>query len=219
MGSGEQASRCPASRHQSRDRRPRRVHRPRPHNNLPAGIVLPVPRLSGGRKSDSGRPDANRGAGLNPVTAGGLVISAENVREPLLDGIAPGDLRAMSLPNTSMQRPPSKPSFGTGRSPRNAGRPVPRPASRCLGPLHGIDLTGIGWVIAGASPVPGTGQWGWPGRGASVTHVRTQTCRSSSSFSGERGRRKPPASYAERSCGSWRQRRCSPRVLNVGILR
>jgi len=48
-----------------------------------------------GRESDSGRPDANRGAGLNPVAAGGLVICAENVRDPLLGGIATGDLRAI----------------------------------------------------------------------------------------------------------------------------
>jgi len=48
-----------------------------------------------GRENGSGRPDANRGAGLNPVTAGGLVICAENVRDPLLDGIATGDLRAI----------------------------------------------------------------------------------------------------------------------------
>jgi hypothetical protein len=48
-----------------------------------------------GRESDSGRPDANRGAGFNPVTASGLVICAENVRDPLLDGIATGDLRAI----------------------------------------------------------------------------------------------------------------------------
>lgn len=48
-----------------------------------------------GRESDSGRPDANRGAGFNPVTTGGLVICAENVRDPLLDGIATGDLRAV----------------------------------------------------------------------------------------------------------------------------
>jgi hypothetical protein len=32
--------------------------------------------------------------GLNPAAAGGLVICAENVREPLLDGIATGDLHA-----------------------------------------------------------------------------------------------------------------------------
>lgn len=48
-----------------------------------------------GRESDSGRPDANRGAGLNSVTAGGLVICAENVRGPLADGIATGELRAI----------------------------------------------------------------------------------------------------------------------------
>ena len=33
--------------------------------------------------------------GLNPAEAGGLVICAENVRDPLLDGIATGDLRAI----------------------------------------------------------------------------------------------------------------------------
>jgi len=48
-----------------------------------------------GRENGSGRPDANRGAGLNPFTAGGLVICAKNVRDPLLDGIATGDLRAI----------------------------------------------------------------------------------------------------------------------------
>lgn len=48
-----------------------------------------------GRESDSGRPDVNRGTGLNPATAGGLVICAENVRGPLADGIATGDLRAI----------------------------------------------------------------------------------------------------------------------------
>jgi len=48
-----------------------------------------------GRESDSGRPDANRGAGLNLVTAGGLVICAENVRKPFLDEVATGDLRAI----------------------------------------------------------------------------------------------------------------------------
>lgn len=48
-----------------------------------------------GRESDSGRPDANRGAGFNPATAGGLVICAENVRDALLDGIASGDPRAI----------------------------------------------------------------------------------------------------------------------------
>ncbi len=48
-----------------------------------------------GRESDSGRPDVDRGAGLNPAPAGGLVICAENVREPVDDGIATGELRAI----------------------------------------------------------------------------------------------------------------------------
>lgn len=48
-----------------------------------------------GRESGSGRPDANWGAGLNSVTAGGLVICAENVRESVDDGIATGELRAI----------------------------------------------------------------------------------------------------------------------------
>lgn len=48
-----------------------------------------------GRESDSGRPDVNRGAGLNPAAPGGLVICAENVRGPLADGIATSDLRAI----------------------------------------------------------------------------------------------------------------------------
>nr|WP_253847331.1 hypothetical protein [Mycobacterium gordonae] len=48
-----------------------------------------------GRESDSGRPDVDRGAGLNPARAGGLVICAESVRDPLADGVATGDLRAI----------------------------------------------------------------------------------------------------------------------------
>jgi hypothetical protein len=48
-----------------------------------------------GRESDSGRPDVNRGTGLNPATAGGLVICAKTVRDPLHDGIATGALRAV----------------------------------------------------------------------------------------------------------------------------
>lgn len=48
-----------------------------------------------GRESDSGRPDVDRGAGLNPAMAGGLVICAENVRDQLADGIAAGELRAI----------------------------------------------------------------------------------------------------------------------------
>lgn len=48
-----------------------------------------------GRDSDSGRPDVDRGNGLNPAPAGGLVICAENVRDSLADGVATGDLRAI----------------------------------------------------------------------------------------------------------------------------
>ncbi|WP_241010741.1 rolling circle replication-associated protein [Mycobacterium camsae] len=48
-----------------------------------------------GRESDSGRPDVDRGNGLNPAPAGGLVICAENVRDSLADGVATGDLRAI----------------------------------------------------------------------------------------------------------------------------
>lgn len=48
-----------------------------------------------GRESGSGRPDVDRGTGLNPAPAGGLVICAENVRNPPADGLATGDLRAI----------------------------------------------------------------------------------------------------------------------------
>lgn len=48
-----------------------------------------------GRESDSGRPDVHRGAGLKPATAGGLVICAENVRNPPAAGFATGELRAI----------------------------------------------------------------------------------------------------------------------------
>jgi len=50
---------------------------------------------AGGRESDSGRPDAQRGTGLKPASGGGLVICAKSVRDPLLDGTATGDLRAV----------------------------------------------------------------------------------------------------------------------------
>lgn len=48
-----------------------------------------------GRESDSGRPDVDRGTGLHPARADGLVICAENVRDSLADGVATGDLRAI----------------------------------------------------------------------------------------------------------------------------
>lgn len=48
-----------------------------------------------GRESGSGRPDVDRGTGLNPARAGGLVICAENVRNPLAEGVATGELRAI----------------------------------------------------------------------------------------------------------------------------
>jgi hypothetical protein len=48
-----------------------------------------------GRESDSGRPDVNRGTGLNPVTANGLVICPKSVRAPLFDGIETGEPRAI----------------------------------------------------------------------------------------------------------------------------
>jgi hypothetical protein len=40
-----------------------------------------------GRESDSGRPDVNRGTGLNPATAGGLVICPKSVRDTVDDGV------------------------------------------------------------------------------------------------------------------------------------
>lgn len=51
-------------------------------------------RPQGGRATAIGRtsPEA---PSLNPATAGGLVICAENVREPVDDGIAAGELRAI----------------------------------------------------------------------------------------------------------------------------
>lgn len=70
-----------------------------PHGSAGASVDgrsrAPEAAPAAGRESDSGRPDVNRGTGLNPATAGGLVICAENVRAPFLDGIATGDLRAI----------------------------------------------------------------------------------------------------------------------------
>ncbi|MFP1155061.1 hypothetical protein ACK280_23700 [Mycobacterium sherrisii] len=51
-------------------------------------------RSQGGRATVVGRT-STEARGHNPATAGGLVICAENVRDPLLDGIATGDLRAI----------------------------------------------------------------------------------------------------------------------------
>lgn len=51
-------------------------------------------RPQGGRATAVGRT-FTEAPGLNPATAGGLVICAENVRGPLADGIATGELRAI----------------------------------------------------------------------------------------------------------------------------
>jgi hypothetical protein len=51
-------------------------------------------RPQGGRATAVGRT-ATEAPSLNPAAAGGLVICAENVRNPLTDGVATGDLRAI----------------------------------------------------------------------------------------------------------------------------
>ncbi|MFV1503258.1 hypothetical protein [Mycobacterium kansasii] len=51
-------------------------------------------RPQGGRATAVGRT-STEAPGLNPATAGGLVICAENVRESVDDGIATGELRAI----------------------------------------------------------------------------------------------------------------------------
>jgi hypothetical protein len=48
-----------------------------------------------GRGSGSDRSDGGSGVGRVPAGANGLVICAKSVRDPLLDGIATGDLRAI----------------------------------------------------------------------------------------------------------------------------
>jgi hypothetical protein len=48
-----------------------------------------------GRESGSGRSDGGSGGGRVPAGTNGLVICAKSVRDPLLDGIATGDLRAI----------------------------------------------------------------------------------------------------------------------------
>jgi protein gp37 len=50
-----------------------------------------------------------------------------------------------------------------------------------LGPLDGIDLTGIHWVIAGGNPDHGRGRWSHSGLLTCATCVPRQRCRSSSS--------------------------------------
>jgi hypothetical protein len=74
-------------------------HPPLGHGSAGASVAgrsrAPEAAQAAGRESDSGRPNVDRGAGLNPAMAGGLVICAENVRNPLADGVATGDLRAI----------------------------------------------------------------------------------------------------------------------------
>lgn len=105
-GSGEQASRCPASIQQPPTRHRRQAAQHPTHRTRHSVPVLPAARLTGGREPpEDARPQGERAPaagctsteapGLNPVAAGGLVICAENVREPLLDGIATGDLRVI----------------------------------------------------------------------------------------------------------------------------
>lgn len=48
-----------------------------------------------GRESDSGRSDGGSGVGRVPAGTDGLVICAKSVRDPLADGIAAGELRAI----------------------------------------------------------------------------------------------------------------------------
>lgn len=78
----------------SASQHPSLLHRPA---GAPVGGRSRAPEAAkaAGRESDSDRPDADRGTGLKPATAGGLVICAENVRDPLADGVATGDLRAI----------------------------------------------------------------------------------------------------------------------------
>lgn len=74
-------------------------HPPSRHGSAGASVDgrsrAPEAAQAAGRESDSGRPDVDRGTGLNPARAGGLVICAENVRDSLADGFATGDLRAI----------------------------------------------------------------------------------------------------------------------------
>jgi protein gp37 len=56
-----------------------------------------------------------------------------------------------------------------------------------LGPLDGLKVDGIDWVIAGASPGRITGRSMRPGSPRSGMHASARECRSSSSFSALRG--------------------------------
>ena len=80
--------------------------------------MLSVPRLAGGRERP--RPPRPQGAaerqwsagrqpgtGLKPTTAGGLVICAKNVRDPVADRIAIGDLRAVDAMGLRFPSPES----------------------------------------------------------------------------------------------------------------
>lgn len=58
------------------------------------------------------------------------------------------------------------------------------PCEPLLGPLSGLRLDGIGWVIAAASPDPATGGCARSGSPRSATSATTPTCRSSSSNGG-----------------------------------
>jgi hypothetical protein len=57
-----------------------------------------------GRESDSGRPDVDRGAGLNPAMAGGLVICAKSVRDGV-EGDADPELLAADALGLRFPRP------------------------------------------------------------------------------------------------------------------
>ncbi len=74
-------------------------HRPFRHGSAGASVdgrsrASEAARPQGARATVVGRT-STEARGLNPATAGGLVICAENVRGPLADGIATGELRAI----------------------------------------------------------------------------------------------------------------------------
>ncbi|KAA1251823.1 hypothetical protein F0Q45_02205 [Mycobacterium simiae] len=74
-------------------------HPPLRHGTAGASVDgrsrAPEAAQAAGRESGSGRPDVDRGTGLNPAAPGGLVICAESVRDPLAEGVAAGELRAI----------------------------------------------------------------------------------------------------------------------------
>jgi hypothetical protein len=107
-------------------------------------------RPQGGRATAVGRT-STEAPGLNPATAGGLVICAENVRESVDDGIATGELRAIDALGLRFPTPEMVTAAAALFEPappwaRGAGRRGAEPESGRFRISVGPGVVRLGWT-------------------------------------------------------------------------